>query len=117
MDLTTDSTLKSFSAPHVQSHLPTQEHFRYLQISNFLATFMGASSSLTSLTFYKDICNSDPQASGLITKLYYHFNSPPPDLPPYASKWASELGMQLEQKDWDGIWIVTKSSSQKIASI
>lgn len=62
------------------------------------------------------MCESDPHAPGIISRLYSHLTSPPPDLPTYAQRWLRDLDITLEPEDWSTIWSNTKNSSQNVVA-
>lgn len=91
--------------------------FRYLQIAHFIQPIIHTHSSLDSLSLYEGICNSDPHAPRIISRLHCHLNSPPSSISSYAAQWPKDLKIDLVIKDWDDIWATTKSSSQNIIAL
>lgn len=66
---------------------------------------------------YKGICNSNPHAPGIISKLYTHLTTTSSHLSSYTTCWINDLNVSLEQEDWDDIWATTNSSSQNITAV
>lgn len=96
--------------------LPNSEIFKRLQTQHFFSIYTKGQTDPQSQTFFKHICCSDPQAPGLISKIYVHLilisNSV---LPAYC--WAADIGIQLEPKNWTDIWQSTKSSTVNILAL
>ena len=69
------------------------------------------------MSVFENICQSDPHAPGIISRLYSHFTSDSTDPPLYAAQWSKDLQITLDREDWIGIWNRTKSSSQNIIAL
>lgn len=62
------------------------------------------------------MCDSDPHAPGIISRLYTHLTTPSTNLPIYAQQWSKDLNIDLETEDWSSIWTNTKNSSQNVVA-
>lgn len=115
--LVTDTTIKFFPALQSQADLPPNECFRYFQIAHFVQTIIGSCSPVDGLSIYEGICDSDPHAPGIISRLYNHLTSPPVNLPSYTAQWSTDLQIEHDAEDWVDIWTNTKSSSHNIVAL
>lgn len=113
-DFTSGTSVKTFSSLQNQAEIPLTEYFRYLQIAHFVCTTIGSHSSLDNFSIFEGICNSDPHAPGLISRLYIHLTSPPANLPTYAAQWSKDLSIDLDAEDWSGIWSNAKILSHNV---
>lgn len=116
-NLGTNTGLKTFATLQQQFQVPSPEYFCYLQLAHFLMTTIRIHSSLTSLSLFKGICNSDLHASGILLHLYTHLTSPPVSMPSYTAQCFKDLEVDLEAEGWDDIWATTKSSAQNILAL
>lgn len=81
--------------------LPGVELFRYLQIKNFVLIHLQYVEFTSSLTPYARWCTSDLHSPGLISALYsVLLTSSLSAIHSYVTKWSTDLGVLLEDKDW-----------------
>lgn len=115
-DLLSGNSIKPFPVIQAQAHLSPKECFRYLQIAHFVKTNLKSSTELDTQTEFEDICDSDPHAPGIISRLYTHLTTSTTNLPTYARQWSKDLNIELEADDWSTIWTNTKNSSQNVVA-
>lgn len=66
---------------------------------------------------FEGLCDSDPHAPGIISRLYSHLASSTATLPSYALQWSKDLSIDLDLEDWSSIWSNTKISAQNVVAL
>ncbi|XP_077334709.1 phytanoyl-CoA dioxygenase domain-containing protein 1 isoform X2 [Lithobates pipiens] len=114
-NLTSTTSIKSFTDLCELYKLPQSEIFRYLQIKDFYTPLLNLNVNLNNISQFERFCLKEPHAKGCITSLYTQLISNSNTvIPKYVAKWEKDLDCTIDSRSWSNIWSFTKSSSINI---
>uniref|UniRef100_A0A8C5PT13 Reverse transcriptase domain-containing protein n=1 Tax=Leptobrachium leishanense TaxID=445787 RepID=A0A8C5PT13_9ANUR len=96
----------SFSDLQSKGDFRTFDHFRFLQIRDFLSQHNISRAASQKLTFFESLCESGRAPKALISTLYNHFSCEDVSwlTPGFIARWEADIGEELEGEEWQDMW-------------
>uniref|UniRef100_A0A8C5QK57 Reverse transcriptase domain-containing protein n=1 Tax=Leptobrachium leishanense TaxID=445787 RepID=A0A8C5QK57_9ANUR len=96
-------------------HTPL-EHYKYSQLTHFVARLTSALPLRSTLTVFETLCTMEPPPTHVLSSLYtLLLSSSQPRLPSYVIKWHNELPEPISEEDWGKIFSINKYSSMSLS--